>query len=140
MAHTKAGGSTKNGRDSRGQRLGIKLGDGQFCTAGSIIFRQRGTKVFPGTNVGLGKDYTLYALITGYVKFEKRRNRTYASVYENRIEGSNSSKEVKPTIKKETVVKEKKEAVKKTTKTASKKATTSKPAAKTTAKKTTTKK
>ncbi|TQC54087.1 50S ribosomal protein L27 [Mycoplasmopsis mucosicanis] len=85
MAHTKAGGSTRNGRDSRGQRLGIKLGDGQFCTAGSIIFRQRGTKIFPGTNVGIGKDDTLYALINGYVKFEKRRNRTYASVYEQRI-------------------------------------------------------
>ncbi|EGV00137.1 50S ribosomal protein L27 [Mycoplasmopsis columbina] len=81
MAKTKAGGSTRNGRDSRGQRLGIKLGDGQFCTAGSIIFRQRGTKIFPGNNVGIGKDDTLYALIEGYVKFEKRRNRTYASVY-----------------------------------------------------------
>ncbi|MEA4115623.1 50S ribosomal protein L27 [Mycoplasma sp. 744] len=84
MAHTKAGGSTRNGRDSRGQRLGIKLGDGQYCTAGSIIFRQRGTKIFPGTNVGIGKDDTLYSLINGYVKFEKRRNRTYASVYNER--------------------------------------------------------
>ncbi|VEU78058.1 50S ribosomal protein L27 [Mycoplasmopsis columbinasalis] len=84
MAKTKAGGSTRNGRDSRGQRLGIKLGDGQFCTAGSIIFRQRGTKIFPGNNVGIGKDDTLYALIEGYVKFEKRRNRTYASVYANK--------------------------------------------------------
>ncbi|WP_041103264.1 50S ribosomal protein L27 [Mycoplasmopsis californica] len=85
MAKTKAGGSTKNGRDSRGQRLGIKLGDGQFCTAGSIIFRQRGTKIYPGTNAGIGKDDTIYALITGYVKFERRRNRTFASVYETRV-------------------------------------------------------
>ncbi|VEU75324.1 50S ribosomal protein L27 [Mycoplasmopsis maculosa] len=92
MAHTKAGGSTRNGRDSRGQRLGIKLGDGQFCTAGSIIFRQRGTKIFPGTNCGRGNDDTLYALITGYVKFEKRRNRTYASVYPERKVEVKSSK------------------------------------------------
>ncbi|WP_027334614.1 50S ribosomal protein L27 [Mycoplasmopsis felifaucium] len=92
MAHTKAGGSTRNGRDSRGQRLGIKLGDGQFCTAGSIIFRQRGTKIFPGTNVGRGNDDTLYALITGFVKFEHSRNRTYASVYPDRRVVENSSK------------------------------------------------
>lgn len=86
MAHTKAGGSSRNGRDSRGQRLGIKLGDGQFCTAGSIIFRQRGTKIFPGQNVGRGNDDTLFALIDGYVKFETRRNRKYASVYKERVE------------------------------------------------------
>lgn len=84
MAHTKAGGSSRNGRDSRGQRLGIKLGDGQFCTAGSIIFRQKGTKIFPGTNVGRGNDDTLYSLIDGFVKFETKRNRKYASVYKER--------------------------------------------------------
>lgn len=84
MAHTKAGGSSRNGRDSRGQRLGIKIGDGQFCTAGSIVFRQRGTKIFPGENCGRGNDDTLFALIDGYVKFTSRRNRTYASVYPTR--------------------------------------------------------
>ncbi|QQH23635.1 50S ribosomal protein L27 [Mycoplasmopsis bovis] len=91
MAHTKAGGSTRNGRDSRGQRLGIKLGDGQYCTAGSIIFRQRGTKIFPGTNAGRGNDDTIYALITGYVKFERRRNRVYASVYPTRVKNSTNA-------------------------------------------------
>ncbi|MGY5139400.1 50S ribosomal protein L27 [Mycoplasmopsis gallinarum] len=84
MAHTKAGGSTKNGRDSRGQRLGIKLADGQFAKAGAIIYRQRGTRIFPGVNVGIGKDDTLYSKINGYVKFESRRNRKFASVYEER--------------------------------------------------------
>ncbi|OYD27016.1 large subunit ribosomal protein L27 [Mycoplasma testudineum] len=81
MAKTKAGGSTRNGRDSAGRRLGAKLGDGQFSTAGSIIYRQRGTKIFPGNNVGRGGDDTLFTLIDGYVKYEKRRNRKYASVY-----------------------------------------------------------
>ncbi|MBU4690899.1 50S ribosomal protein L27 [Mycoplasma zalophi] len=82
MAHTKAGGSTHNGRDSAGRRLGAKLADGQFTLAGGIIYRQRGTKIFPGKNVGKGSDDTLYALVDGIVKFEKRRNRKYASVYE----------------------------------------------------------
>ncbi|MGY6172165.1 50S ribosomal protein L27 [Candidatus Mycoplasma pogonae] len=81
MAKTKAGGSTRNGRDSKGRRLGLKLGDGQLATAGAIIFRQRGTKIFPGTNVGCGNDYTLFALIDGYVKYETRKNRTFVSVY-----------------------------------------------------------
>lgn len=84
MAKTKAGGSTRNGRDSIGRRLGVKLSDGQFATAGAIIFRQRGTKIFPGTNVGRGNDDTLYSLIDGYVKFETKRNRKVASVYEER--------------------------------------------------------
>lgn len=119
MAHTKAGGSTRNDRDSRGQRLGIKLGDGQFCTAGSIIFRQRGTKIFPGTNCGRGNDDTLFALITGYVKFETRRNRTYASVYPERVSSALSQ----PVVKKVAV---KKEAAPKVAakKPATKKATT----------------
>ncbi|WP_334687635.1 50S ribosomal protein L27 [Mycoplasmopsis felis] len=78
---TKAGGSTRNGRDSHSKRLGIKLGDGQFAKAGSIIYRQRGTKVHPGTNVGLGTDYTLFTKINGYVKFENKKNRKYVSVY-----------------------------------------------------------
>ncbi|QZE12613.1 50S ribosomal protein L27 [Mycoplasma sp. Ms02] len=84
MATTKAGGSTRNGRDSAGRRLGAKLGDGQFATAGSIIYRQRGTKIFPGVNVKRGGDDTLYTVIDGYVKYETRRNRKFASVYTER--------------------------------------------------------
>ncbi len=81
-ASKKGVGSTKNGRDSAGRRLGAKLSDGQYCTAGSIIYRQRGTKVHPGTNVGLGKDDTLFALIDGVVKFERLgKDRKQASVY-----------------------------------------------------------
>ncbi len=72
MAHTKAGGTTKLGRDSAGQRLGTKVGDGQAINAGGIIVRQRGTKYMPGLNVGTGKDYTLFATTTGTVKFEKK--------------------------------------------------------------------
>lgn len=82
MASKKGVGSTKNGRDSVGRRLGAKLSDGQFCTAGSIIYRQRGTKIHPGTNVALGKDDTLFALIDGIVKFERLgKDRKQASVY-----------------------------------------------------------
>lgn len=81
MAHKKAGGSVKNGRDSAGQRLGVKAGDGQLVTAGSIIVRQRGTKFFPGFNVGIGKDHTLFARITGIIKFEGGRARKRVSVY-----------------------------------------------------------
>ncbi|RIV16792.1 50S ribosomal protein L27 [Mycoplasmopsis gallopavonis] len=85
MAKTKAGGSTRNGRDSHSKRLGAKLGDGQFCTAGSIIYRQRGTKIFPGQNVGRGGDDTLFSTIDGYVKYECRRNRKFVSVYPERV-------------------------------------------------------
>jgi len=70
MAHKKGGGSTRNGRDSNAQRLGVKRFDGQFVRSGAIIVRQHGTRVKPGMNVGLGKDYTLFALIDGFVKFE----------------------------------------------------------------------
>lgn len=85
FAHKKGQSSTDNGRDSRGRRLGAKLADGQYCTAGSIIYRQRGTKIYPGTNCGMGKDHTLYALIDGYVKYERLgRNKKKVSVYENR--------------------------------------------------------
>ncbi|ATO30835.1 50S ribosomal protein L27 [Mycoplasmopsis bovirhinis] len=84
MAKTKAGGSTKNGRDSHSKRLGAKLGDGQFATAGSIIYRQRGTKIHAGENVGRGSDDTLYTLIDGYIKYQNRRNRKYVSVYTER--------------------------------------------------------
>ena len=84
MSSVKSGGSTRNGRDSHSKRLGAKLADGQFALAGSIIYRQRGTKIHPGNNVGLGGDYTLFMLIDGYVKYEKRRNRKYVSCYAER--------------------------------------------------------
>lgn len=82
LAHKKGMGSTRNGRDSEAKRLGAKLGDGQYCHAGSIIYRQRGTKIHPGHNVGIGKDDTLYALIDGQVRYERLgRRRTRACVY-----------------------------------------------------------
>jgi len=83
MAHKKGAGSTKNGRDSRAKRLGQKRGDGQFVLAGNVLFRQRGTRIHPGVNVGKGKDDTLYALISGYVKFETggKNNKKKVSVY-----------------------------------------------------------
>ncbi|HWQ73634.1 MAG TPA: 50S ribosomal protein L27 [Desulfitobacteriaceae bacterium] len=85
MAHKKGVGSSRNGRDSNAQRLGLKRGDGQFVTAGNIIVRQRGTKFHPGKNCGLGKDDTLFALIDGYVKFERKdRNRKQVSIYDKR--------------------------------------------------------
>jgi large subunit ribosomal protein L27 len=71
MAHKKGGGSAKNGRDSKGRRLGVKRFDGQAVTAGSILVRQRGTRVHPGRNVGLGRDDTLFALTAGVVQFQK---------------------------------------------------------------------
>ena len=71
FAHVKAQGSTQNGRDSAGRRLGAKAGDGETVTAGSILYRQRGTKIFPGTNVRRGKDDTLYTTVDGVVKFER---------------------------------------------------------------------
>ena len=81
FAHKKGGGSTKNGRDSHAQRLGVKRGDGQFVLAGNILVRQRGTAVHPGNNVGIGSDDTLFALIDGVVKFETRANKKHVSVY-----------------------------------------------------------
>jgi large subunit ribosomal protein L27 len=82
MAHKKGQGSTQNNRDSAGRRLGVKKFGGEFVRAGNIIIRQRGTKVHPGNNVGIGKDHTIYALIDGYVKFEiKDKNRKKVSVY-----------------------------------------------------------
>jgi large subunit ribosomal protein L27 len=82
MAHKKAAGSSKNGRDSAGQRLGVKRFGGQEVTAGSILVRQRGTTFHPGNNVGCGKDYTLFALVDGVVKFEtKAKGRKHISVY-----------------------------------------------------------
>ncbi len=83
FAHVKAQGSTQNGRDSRGRRLGAKVGDGESVKAGSILYRQRGTKIYPGTNVGMGKDHTLFAKIDGIVRFERLgRDKKKVSVYE----------------------------------------------------------
>lgn len=83
FAHKKGGGSTKNGRDSQAKRLGVKRSDGQSVLAGNILIRQRGTKFYPGENVGLGKDYTLFALKDGVVKFEtKHGTRKYVSIVE----------------------------------------------------------
>ena len=83
MAHKKGMGSTKNGRDSESKRLGIKAFGGETVSAGSIIVRQRGTKIHPGTNVGIGSDDTLFAKIDGVVKYEPyRRDRKQVSVYE----------------------------------------------------------
>jgi large subunit ribosomal protein L27 len=82
MAHKKAGGSAKNGRDSAGQRYGVKKYAGQKVRAGNILVRQKGTKVHPGVNVGLGKDYTLFAKIDGIVSYERMdRSRKQVSVY-----------------------------------------------------------
>ena len=80
FAHKKGVGSTKNGRDSAGRRLGQKLSDGQTARAGMIIFRQRGTKIHPGKNVGRGNDDTLFALIDGIVKYDSKRGKTRANV------------------------------------------------------------
>ena len=80
MAHKKAGGSTRNGRDSESKRLGVKLYGGQAATAGNIIVRQRGTEFHPGVNVGMGKDHTLFALTDGSVKFGVRRDRKVVDV------------------------------------------------------------
>lgn len=82
FAHKKGGGSSRNGRDSESKRLGVKRFDGQYVLAGNIIVRQRGTRIHPGKNVGRGKDDTLYALIDGYVRFERKgRDRKQVSVY-----------------------------------------------------------
>ena len=82
FAHKKGQGSTKNGRDSIAKRLGAKAADGEYVTGGSIIYRQRGTKIHPGVNVGIGKDDTLYAKVSGYVKFERvGKDKKQASVY-----------------------------------------------------------
>ena len=82
MAHKKAGGSSRNGRDSQGQRRGVKRFSGETVTAGSILIRQLGTKIHPGTNVGCGRDYTLFAKVDGVVKYEEfGKERKRVSVY-----------------------------------------------------------
>ncbi len=89
MAHKKGGGSTHNGRDSESKRLGVKIYGGQAINAGSIIVRQRGTQFHPGTNVGIGKDHTLFAKIDGQVSFAtKAQGRTFVSVNENAPEAA----------------------------------------------------
>ena len=80
MAHKKAGGSSRNGRDSEGRRLGVKKYGGQIVKAGNIIIRQRGTKFYPGDNVGMGKDHTLFALTAGQVAFRRSGKRQYVSI------------------------------------------------------------
>lgn len=91
FAHKKGVGSSRNGRDSNAQRLGVKRQDGQFVSAGSILVRQRGTKIYPGTNVGLGKDDTLFAMINGVVSFERKgRDKKQVSVYPLTEEIANS--------------------------------------------------
>lgn len=86
FASKKGQGSTKNGRDSHSKRLGAKAADGELISGGSIIYRQRGTKIHPGNNVGIGSDDTLYAKVSGYVKFERRgRDKKQVSVYAERI-------------------------------------------------------
>lgn len=84
FASKKGVGSTKNGRDSAGRRLGAKKADGEFANAGNIIYRQRGTRIYPGVNVGMGKDHTLYAKISGVVRYERKgKDNKQVSVYEN---------------------------------------------------------
>jgi len=86
MAHKKGQGSSRNNRDSQSKRLGSKAADGEFVTGGSILYRQRGTKIHPGNNVGRGGDDTLFAKISGYVKFEHiNRKKKQVSVYEDRV-------------------------------------------------------
>jgi len=86
MAHKKGGGSSRNGRDSNSQRLGVKRFDGEAVNAGTIILRQRGTRINPGQNVGMGKDHTLFAKLNGYVKFEHvTRSKKRVSVYAERV-------------------------------------------------------
>ncbi|MCL1918300.1 MAG: 50S ribosomal protein L27 [Peptococcaceae bacterium] len=96
MAHKKGMGSSRNGRDSHSKRLGLKRADGQFVLAGNILVRQRGTKIHPGRNCGLGKDDTLFALTDGYVKFERKdKYRKQVSVYQEKpvVSGQEAAQE-----------------------------------------------
>lgn len=86
FAHKKGQGSTKNGRDSISKRLGAKAADGEYVSGGSILYRQRGTKIYPGHNVGIGSDDTLYAKVAGYVKFERvGRDKKQVSIYDEKV-------------------------------------------------------
>ena len=103
MAHHKGQGSTDNGRDSESKRLGIKRADGQLVKAGNILYRQRGTKMHPGTNVGIGSDDTLYAKVTGIMKVERLgRDKKKISVYPNIEKAVKTEKKEKTESKKET--------------------------------------
>jgi large subunit ribosomal protein L27 len=84
MAHKKGGGSSRNGRDSKAKRLGMKKYGGEYVIPGNIIVRQRGTKFHPGDNVGMGKDYTIFATLEGFVTFKEKRGRQYINVYAER--------------------------------------------------------
>lgn len=84
MAHKKGGGSTRNGRDSKSKRLGMKKYGGEYVIPGNIIVRQRGTQFHPGENVGMGKDYTIFATDEGFVNFREKRGRRYIDVYPER--------------------------------------------------------
>ena len=89
MAHKKAGGSSRNGRDTAGRRLGVKKSGGQHVIPGNIIIRQRGTVKHPGTGVGMGRDHTIYAVVEGHVEFTTRRNdRVYVSVKPLKLEAA----------------------------------------------------
>ena len=100
MAHHKGQGSTDNGRDSESKRLGIKRADGQLVQAGNILFRQRGTKMHPGTNVGIGSDDTLYAKITGIMKVERLgRDKKKISVYPEEVKAEKKTATKKATTK-----------------------------------------
>ena len=123
MAHHKGQGSTDNGRDSESKRLGIKRADGQLVQAGNILYRQRGTKMHPGTNVGIGSDDTLYAKVTGIMKVERLgRDKKKISVYPN-IEKANVKVENKKVSNTEKSTETKKATASKSTKTAEKKET-----------------
>ncbi len=127
MAHKKGQGSVKNGRDSESKRLGLKRADGQIVPAGNILVRQRGTKFHPGKNVGIGSDDTLYAKVTGMVKFERLgKDKKQVSVYTDEELKSIAAKKEAPKAEKT----EKKAATKKTTKTATTKKATTKTAKK----------
>lgn len=87
FAHKKGQGSTRNGRDSQAQRLGAKAADGEYVSGGSILYRQRGTRIYPGVNVGIGSDDTVYAKVPGYVKFERvGRDKKQVSIYPERAQ------------------------------------------------------
>ena len=130
MAHHKGQGSTDNGRDSESKRLGIKRADGQLVKAGNILFRQRGTKMHPGTNVGIGSDDTLYAKVTGIMKVERLgRDKKKISVYPDiekanvKVENKKVANTEKSTETKKVSTTAKKTAAAKSTKTAEKKET-----------------
>lgn len=123
MAHHKGQGSTDNGRDSESKRLGLKRADGQLVQAGNILMRQRGTKMHPGTNVGIGKDDTLYALVTGLMRVERLgRDKKKISVYSEEKKAEKKVAAKKTEAKAEVKAEEKKAPAKKTAAKTTKKA------------------